>query len=177
MITISDLTVTFTELPHNELLEIKLTENQHKFLYNKELDGVKFKDLVDADFIKEVKGMIDVLPRETLCLMGDWDVRLYRGVLRKFRAEHDTNELTLEDIEIDVVDELAKSVDFIKLEKAMASLPKQIEKTVKAYKATRAKLAKAYAKITDRELKAVSFGRATSLYKLRAEVVDYLNSK
>lgn len=167
--------VTFTELPHCELLEIKLTDNQHKFLYDKELDGVKFKELVDAEFLAEVKQMVDVLPTQTLCLMGDWDIRLYRGVLRKFRAEHDSNDLTLEDIDLDELKKLAKKVDFAKAEEAMAKLPEQIKAFATAYKEVRSILAGAYSKLTGRELNATGFGRATSLYKLRSEVVQHLS--
>jgi len=172
-----ETTVKFTDLPHAELMEIKLSSNQAKFYHEKELDGVKFKELVDAEFLAEVKKMIDVLPSETLCLMGDWDVRMFRGVLRKYRAEYDTNELTLEDVDLAELNKLAKKIDFAKAEEAMANLPEQIKALAEAYREVREVLASAYSKLTGRELNAIGFARATSLYKLREEVVQHLDSQ
>lgn len=173
----SDLIHTFTDLPHCELMEIKLTDNQHKFLYEKELDGVKFKELVDKEFIETVKQYISALPQEALCLMGAWDVQLYRGTLRKWRAEHDTNQLLLEDIELKELDKLAEKVDFIALERVMATVPNEIKKLARNYRAARTKLAKAYSTLTGRELKQKAFANASSLHKLREEVVEYISSK
>lgn len=168
-----ETTVKLLDLPHAELMEIKLSPNQAKFYHDKELEGVKFKELVDAEFIAEVKKLIDVLPKETLCLMGDWDVRLFRGVLRKFRAEFDSNELTLEDIDIAELDKMAKKINFAKAEAAMVALPAKIKELAQAYKEVREVLAGAYSKLTGRELNAIGFNRATTLYKLREEVVKH----
>lgn len=169
------VTIKFVDLPHADKMEINLTPNQAKFYNEKELDGVVFKELVDAEFISTIEQYMTALPEDALALMGAWDMSVFRGVLRKFRAEHDTNELLLEDIEIADLDKLAKTVDFVTLEHAMSTLPDRIVKLSRAYRAARGHLAIAYSELTGRELSQRAFGNASSLYKLRAEVVQHIS--
>ena len=170
-----NMTATIEGMDHADMLSVKLTEAQAKFYHEMELDGVVFKELVDAEFIKRAKKVSDSLDSETLCLMGPWDKNLFRTVLRKFRAEHDTNELRLEDIDLDELTKIAGKVDIRAHENNVVNIPKTIEKLVKQYKGSRIALAKVYNTLTGRELKAVAFPRATSLYALRQDVIDHLS--
>lgn len=168
-------TITIEGLDHADMLSVKLTDKQAKFYHEFEIDGVIAKELVDAEFIERAKKISDALDSDTLCLMGAWDINLFRTVLRKFRAEYDSNELRLEDIDVDELKKLDKKFDIRAHEKDVAEIPKQIEKLMKAYKGSRATLAHIYNELTGREMKAVAFPRATSLHALRADVLDFLS--
>jgi hypothetical protein len=165
-------------LDHADMLSVPLTDAQSRFYHDTELDGVVFKELVDAEFVERAKKVSDNLDSETLCLMGAWDKNLFRTVLRKWRAEYDSNELRLEDIDTAELKKLAKKVDFAKHEGFVNDIPKQLKKLTKQYKKSREILAGAYNVILGREdkpLKAVAFPRATSLHALRADVIDFLS--
>lgn len=162
-------------LCHRDAMTIKLTEKQAKFYNEFELDDMPIKDVIDNEFIQRAKKVVDNLDDDTLCLMGAWDVNLFRTVLRKFRAEYDTNELRLEDIDLKELEKLDKKFDIRAHEKDVAEIPKQVEKLMKAYKGSRATLAHIYNELTGREMKAVAFPRATSLHALRADVVQHLS--
>ncbi len=179
MITISEKKFASIEgLDHADMLSVILTDAQDKFYHEMELDGVVFKELVDAEFVERAKKISDSLDSETLCLMGPWDKNLFRTVLRKWRAEYDTNELRLEDIDTAELKKLAKKVDFEKHEGFVNNIPNELKKLTRQYKRSRTILADAYNTLLGREekpLKAVAFPRATSLHALRADVVEFLS--
>jgi len=159
----------------SEKISVKLTEAQAKFYFDCELDGVVFKELVDAEFTERAAKIADSLDDDMLALMGPWERNLFRTVLRKWRAEYDTNVLRLEDIELAELTKIASKVDIRAHENYVVNIPKTIEKLAKQYKASRASLARVYNELTGRELKAVAFPRATSLHALRADVIAHLN--
>jgi hypothetical protein len=158
-----------------EKVSVKLTEAQASFYFEGELDGTKFEELVFAEFTERAEKISDNLDEEMLSLMGPWKRNLFRTVLRKWRAEHDTNVLRLEDIEMADLDKIAAKVDIRAHENNVVNIPVTIDKLVKQYKASRVSLAGVYNELTGRELKAVAFPRATSLHALRADVIAYLN--
>lgn len=160
----------------SESVSVKLTEAQAKFYFEGELEGVIFKELVDAEFTERAAKVADSLEDEMLALMGPWERNLFRTVLRKWRAEHDTNVLRLEDIELADLTKIAGKVDIRAHENNVVNIPKTIDKLVKQYKASRISLANVYNELTGRELKAVAFPRATSLHALRADVIEHLNA-
>ncbi len=160
----------------SETVTVKLTEAQAKFYFEAELEGVVFKELVDAEFTERAAKISDTLEDEMLELMGPWEKNLFRTVLRKWRAEHDTNVLRLEDIDLADLTKIADKVDICAHEGNVVSIPKAIDKLVKQYKASRVILAGVFNELTGRELKAVAFPRATSLYALRADVIEHLNA-
>jgi hypothetical protein len=168
-------TITIERLDHADMLSVKLTDKQAKFYHEFEIDGVKAKELVDTEFVERAKKVSDALDPDTLCLMGAWDINLFRTVLRKFRAEYDSNELRLEDIDLIELQKLDTKVDIRAHEKNVADIPKQVDKLMKTYKGSRATLAHVYNELTGREMKAVAFPRATSLYALRTDVLSHLN--
>lgn len=156
-------------------IEVKLTEAQAKFYFEAELDGTVFSELVNAEFTERANKIADTLEDEMLSLMGPWEKNLFRTVLRKWRAEHDTNVLRLEDIDMAELTKLAGKVDIRAHETNVVNIPKAIDKLVRQYKASRVSLSSVYNELTGRELKAVAFPRATSLYALRADVISHLN--
>lgn len=179
MITISEKKfATIEGLDHADMLSVILTDAQSRFYHDMELDGVPFKELVDAEFVERAKKVSDNLDSETLCLMGPWDKNLFRTVLRKWRAEYDTNDLTIEDIDTAELKKLAKKVDFAKHEGFVNNIPNELKKLTKQYKKSREILANAYNVLLGRDekpLKAVAFPRATSLHVLRADVLEFLS--
>jgi hypothetical protein len=170
---VKSITIELHDLPHAENFEIKLTPNQHTFYAEKELDGTVFSELVNAEFM-ELAGKVVESGAAELLKGVKWDKDLFRAVLRRWRAEHDDNDLTLEDIDMATLTKLAEKVDFAKCEAAVRSIPNQIKALVKVYRRERKILANAYSTITDRELAPIGFPRASSLYKLRDEVLDHL---
>jgi hypothetical protein len=159
----------------SEKVSVKLTEAQAKFYFEGELEGVIFKELVDAEYNERAAKVVDSLDDDMLTLMGPWERNLFRTVLRKWRAEHDTNVLRLEDIEMAELEKLAAKIDIRAHENNVVNIPKTIDKLVKQYKGSRIALAKVYNTLTGRELKPVAFPRATSLHALRADVIAHLN--
>jgi hypothetical protein len=158
-----------------DTVSVKLTEAQARFYHESELDGVVFKELVDVEFTERAAKVASSLDEEMLSLMGSWEKNLFRTVLRKWRAEYDSNLLRLEDIDIAELDKIAGKVDIAAHEKAVTDIPKAIEQLVKSYKASRIVLAGVYNELTGRELKAVAFPRATSLFPLRADVLEHIS--
>ena len=174
MAEVNSISIEIHGLPHmDNPLEMKLTPNQHKFFAEKELEGTPFSELVVAELIERCQQILDSGAADLLKGIK-WERDMFRAVLRKWRAEHDTNELRLEDIELEELNKLAEKMDFAKCEAAVRSIPDQIKALVRVYRRERKKLADAYSKLTDRELAPIGFPRASSLYKLRDEVLEYL---
>ena len=159
----------------SESVSVKLTEAQAKFYFEGELEGVIFKELVNAEFTERAAKIADSLEDEMLALMGPWEKNLFRTVLRKWRAEYDTNVLRLEDIDMADLTKIAEKIDIRAHENNVVNIPITLDKLVKQYKASRVVLSGVYNELTGRELKAVAFPRATSLHSLRADVISYLN--
>jgi len=170
----TNITIEIHGLPHlEEPMKMSLTPNQHKFYAEKELEGTPFHKLVNAELVERCEAIANSPALEVLKGVK-WERDLFRAVLRKWRAEHDTNELRLEDIELEKLDKLAEKLDFAKSEAAVRSIPNEIKALVRVYRRERKKLADAYSALTDREIAPIGFPRASSLYKLRDDVLEHL---